>query len=289
MATTNVCEDCHTNVAFAPVARVDHLQVLGACASCHDGATAMGKDAGHIASGDTCDNCHTTGGWTPANFEHDNVTAGCASCHNGVDSLGRPATHISTTNVCEDCHSVVAFAPVIRVDHAQVVGTCSGCHDGTTAVGKHAAHLPTTGECSTCHSTDAFVPSQFDHGNVAAGTCAGCHNGSTSTGKPADHFTTDMSCDTCHTRDVWTPLSFRHGSANYPGDHGARLACGDCHTSNAEALPWPFPAYAPDCAGCHASDYRPEPHRNAPVSQLRDCSGACHQASPEHSVSGREW
>jgi len=67
------------------------------------------------------------------------------------------------------------------------------------------------------------------------------------------------------------------------------LQCNDCHTSNAQAVPWPFPAYAPDCAACHASDYRPGPHRNASVSQLRDCAGSCHQSSPEHSVNSREW
>jgi hypothetical protein len=149
--------------------------------------------------------------------------------------------------------------------------------------------LATTAECSVCHSTAAFVPSQFDHSNVTPGTCSSCHNGTTSTGKPTNHFATQLECDTCHTRDAWTPLTFTHSSPNYPGDHAARLTCTDCHASNAQAVSWQFPAYAPDCAACHASDYKPGPHRNASVSQLRDCAGSCHQSSPEHSVRSRDW
>ena len=110
-----------------------------------------------------------------------------------------------------------------------------------------------------------------------------------STGKPAGHFGTQLECDTCHTRDAWTPLTFEHSSPSYPGNHRVALTCADCHTSNQQTVPWQFPAYAPDCAACHASDYKPDPHRNATVSALRDCAGSCHQSSPEHSVNSREW
>jgi hypothetical protein len=156
------------------------------------------------------------------------------------------------------------------------------------ATGKHAAHITTTNVCEDCHTTAAWTPANFNHDNIS-GNCVSCHNGTTSTGKPTNHFGTQLECDTCHSRTAWTPLTFLHSSANYPGDHVARLTCMDCHTSNAEIVPWQFPAYAPDCAACHASDYRPDPHRNASVSELRDCAGSCHQSSPEHSVRSREW
>jgi hypothetical protein len=211
------------------------------------------------------------------------------SCHNNVDSVGKPPTHIQTTDVCEDCHTVVTFAPVARVDHAQVVGVCSSCHNGTTATGKYVGHIQTTAECDVCHSTTAWIPSTFDHSNVTAGTCSSCHNGTTATGKGIGHFITQLECDHCHSRDFWTPLTFTHQSATYPGDHRVSLQCNDCHTTNAQPVPWPFPVYAPDCAACHASDYEPGPHKNATVSQLRDCAGTCHQSTPEHSVSQREW
>ncbi|MCP5069417.1 MAG: hypothetical protein GY946_22860 [bacterium] len=46
---------------------------------------------------------------------------------------------------------------------------------------------------------------------------------------------------------------------------------------------WPSPAYQPDCAGCHASDFEQDEHKKVQsprqyytVSELRDCSGSCH-------------
>ena len=56
----------------------------------------------------------------------------------------------------------------------------------------------------------------------------------------------------------------------------------DCHTSNAEVVPWPFPAYQPDCAGCRANDYEPDEHTkfdnvDYTVDELRDCASACHE------------
>jgi hypothetical protein len=79
------------------------------------------------------------------------------------------------------------------------------------------------------------------------------------------------------------PIIFRHTSADYPGDHRSSVTCNDCHTSNSQTVAWPNAAYAPDCAACHANDYRSGPHRkyqnpdaNYTVSELRDCAGACH-------------
>ena len=47
-------------------------------------------------------------------------------------------------------------------------------------------------------------------------------------------------------------------------------------------MQWQFPAYQPDCAGCHANDFKPEHKKvDSPtvfytVAELRDCTGACH-------------
>ena len=38
-ATTAACGDCHSTMAWQPVLRVDHADVLGSCATCHDGKT----------------------------------------------------------------------------------------------------------------------------------------------------------------------------------------------------------------------------------------------------------
>jgi hypothetical protein len=71
-------------------------------------------------------------------------------------------------------------------------------------------------------------------------------------------------------------------SPNYPGDHRATVLCLDCHTTNRDAVTWRTPAYQPDCAGCHAGNYRSDPHDKTlqnvkyTVSELRDCTGSCH-------------
>lgn len=81
---------------------------------------------------------------------------------------------------------------------------------------------------------------------------------------------------------AWMPDTFRHTSPAYP-DHGAGVDCMGCHTSNSETVTRSSPAYMPDCAGCHATDFKPAPHKKTEspttlytVSELKDCTGACH-------------
>jgi hypothetical protein len=67
----------------------------------------------------------------------------------------------------------------------------------------------------------------------------------------------------------------------YPGDHRVSLTCVRCHASNTDAATWPTPAYKPDCAGCHAGDFKAGSHTKYgnvryTAGELRNCSGACH-------------
>lgn len=280
--TTNICEDCHNTFSFIPANRVDHSQVLGSCASCHNNSIAQGKPADHIRSSQQCDDCHTTNSWEGAVFDHANVTGNCFSCHNGSTATGKNAQHIGSTNTCEDCHSTVTFAPVTHVDHGAVIGSCNSCHNGQLATGKPVDHIPTTAQCDSCHNTNNWDAVAFDHQNVA-GTCDSCHNSTTATGKPGTHFQTNQQCDTCHRTNAWLPDIFVHSSPNFPNGHRGNFECADCHQGNAEANAWRFPAYQPDCAGCHANDYEADEHlktvsppQRYSVSELRDCAGSCH-------------
>jgi len=61
------------------------------------------------------------------------------------------------------------------------------------------------------------------------------------------------------------------------------VSCNACHTTNSEVMAWPFAAYKPDCAGCHASRFKPGEHKKIAsptvyytVGELKDCSGSCH-------------
>jgi len=176
----------------------------------------------------------------------------------------------------------VTFAGA-RMNHTGIVSGCATCHNGTTALGKPARHIATTAPCETCHkSTVTFAGARMDHTRITA-ACATCHNGTTATGKPPRHFITTQPCELCHRTIAWTPVLYRHTSPRYP-DHGRTLECISCHTANAQTIPWKSAAFQPDCAGCHAPDYRPMPHVKFQrpvtmyytVAELRDCSGACH-------------
>jgi hypothetical protein len=67
-----------------------------------------------------------------------------------------------------------------------------------------------------------------------------------------------------------------------PLDHRGSLDCTDCHQGNSPVVSWSAPAYQPDCAGCHAQDYRPGEDDHNGLSADRDC-GQCHQ------IGRNEW
>ena len=67
-STTNRCDSCHRVTTWASVDRVDHLEVLGLCTSCHNGQRAPGKPFDHIQTNDNCDSCHRTTAWIPTVF-----------------------------------------------------------------------------------------------------------------------------------------------------------------------------------------------------------------------------
>lgn len=275
--TNAACDQCHDTRRFAG-ARYDHSGITpGGCTQCHNGAMAKGKPGNHVRTNSACDACHSTRAWRPATFDHGMVTPGtCGTCHQ------KPANHVITTAPCDSCHRTSAWRPA-RFDHSTVTpGTCGSCHNGSTATGKPANHVMTTASCDTCHRTSAWLPATFSHATVVPGSCATCHNGSNATGKPASHFVTSRACDACHTTTRWTPAtSYSHTSALFPGQHNSSVTCRQCHTGNSETVAWPYATYRPDCAGCHANRYKPDPHKKSDgtrytVLELRNCAGSCH-------------
>ena len=162
-------------------------------------------------------------------------------------------------------------------------GSCMTCHNGRTAPGKPANHLPTNLSCDSCHRTTAWKPATFTHNAVAPGSCLTCHNGQTVSGKSASHFVTTRSCDACHRTTAWRPVNrYDHLSPAYK-QHNTSVTCTSCHTTNSETIAWKFSAYKPDCAGCHASRFKPDAHKKVEspailytAAELKDCSGSCH-------------
>ena len=206
IATTEACYACHTPLAWLPLVRVDHTQVLGACASCHNGSIATGKGSRHLPASSACDTCHTTNAWTPARFDHAAVTPhSCTSCHNAVRAIGMPRTHIPTAQPCDSCHGTLAWSPV-KVDHARLSASCATCHNNVGAVGFSPGHLRTQLDCARCHAYPDWSVVSFRHtssrypGGHAKLSCVGCHTAGTEE-PPYTSATGAGRCAGCHAKD----------------------------------------------------------------------------------------
>ena len=277
--TAAECSDCHTSRSWLP-ARMDHASATEPCATCHNFGFAEGKPPLHPQSTNACEDCHNTLTWAGAGFDHSGVTGDCFTCHNGVEARGKEQGHVASSNECQLCHSTRRWVPA-GFDHSGVTAGCVTCHNGMDARGKEQGHVASSDECQLCHSTRQWRPAGFDHSEIT-GNCSSCHDGNTATGMDPGHFMTQLDCNTCHSTASWGNADYDH-VGNYPGDHRGSVDCRDCHTGNSAVVAWPSPGYQPDCAGCHASDYREGPHKKHEnpdvrysVSELRDCTGACH-------------
>ena len=237
----------------------------------------------------TCEECHRGGLFTGAPTR-------CGSCHDGTGfraQTSKDFAHIFSTEDCDDCHLLNAWVPS-RLDHGAVRGSCFSCHNGITAQGKHATHTTSSNFCELCHSSGRWLPARFDHFGIS-GSCRTCHADDV----PAGHFPTTADCFACHSTTRWSPtIPFRHTSPNYPGDHAGNLDCVRCHEGNTDVVIYQRPDLAGYCAGCHASDFQRDKHRNKQtgqlytVEELRDCSASCHvedNGRPEHRVSDGDW
>lgn len=289
--TAAPCGQCHkSNLSWAG-AKFDHAAVApGTCTSCHNGSKAPGKpnDARHQGVTASCDTCHSTSTWLGARFNHAGVSPGtCTTCHNGTKAVGKPNNCAHQHNAqCDQCHSTTTFFGA-RFNHTVagvVPGTCATCH-GTGGCAQTKVPVPHyAGSCDNCHNTNTFVGAKFDHSAVTPGTCATCHGtgGTAKTKVPVPHFS--GSCDLCHTTTAFIPnKSYTHISAFYK-PHNAGVTCYQCHTTRTNVANWPSSTYKPDCAGCHATRYKPDEHKKTEVptkilytvSELRNCAGSCH-------------
>jgi hypothetical protein len=134
----------------AAAERFDHRGVAaGQCLSCHNGQLAIGRPAKHYGQRLSCDSCHRSTAWRPAQFTHPANTAGqCANCHNGVDATPRPGNHFITVRACDSCHRPVAWTPV-RYQHLSPAYQA----------------LPDRTTCVSCHITNGEVIPRQMHGN----------------------------------------------------------------------------------------------------------------------------
>ena len=264
IATSNMCQACHSPVGFNVVSFVDHAEVFGNCSDCHDGVIATGKSANHVATTQECSDCHNTTSFVLLNpdgtFDHTNITGGCSTCHNGTvatgtDSDPSPTGHPSVSVECNACHTTATFKtpfPNHSDQNVVVPGTCgqAGCHDGQSVMsdgaaitGKNSAPNPhpdtgnITQACDVCHNTDTFnMGGVFDHGVLARHpiACSSCHDGLSATGKIQGHIPTapGSDCSNCHNTST-----FVGGFVDHTSSAVTSQSCTDCHDG---AHTWSF-------------------------------------------------
>jgi len=158
----------HRNVACADCHRNGYAGTPRACYSCHKADYDATNDPKHSSAGfpTTCENCHTTSGWTGASFDHSKTAF--------------PLTGAHRTVACADCH---------KNGYAGTPRDCYSCHkadyDSTNDPNHAAAGFPTA--CQNCHSTTSWDGASFDHDALYFPIYSGRHKGTWS------------SCATCHT------------------------------------------------------------------------------------------
>ena len=280
IATSNLCQGCHTPQGAAIIPFVDHQEVFGNCSECHNGTTAIGKSEFHTPTNAECDNCHNTTSFLQlqldGGFDHSNITRGCNGCHNGTVATGKTLSildggrHPNTNSECGSCHTTASFLNAYP-DHTgpDVVGagiTCDSCHvaDGTgLATGQIDGHPITNVDCDICHSTATFsLGGVFNHHVIdsAVQPCESCHNDNNSINAPGKgsavptHLATSADCGSCHNTESFAGAFIDH--TDIVSDCGVACHIAD-GSGSASGMPLATPFYEhmptnKDCSNCHA-------------------------------------
>jgi hypothetical protein len=233
------CEKCHTPSGPQGTAKLTGL-AFGSCKDCH-------QDPHRGGFAQTCESCHTTGGWgavrMPASFDHSktdfpllgkHIAVGCAECHSGGD-FKKTLAHAQ----CMDCHRPDPHQGQFR-EHAGGV-ECASCHTvegfkpSTFGVEEHAAsRYPLLGKhagvaCGDCH-TPAGTATKY---KIAFGRCLDCHSDEHRGQFAAAPY--GNRCEDCHGFEGYRPAEFSladHQKTRFAleGSHLA-VPCADCHTT----------------------------------------------------------
>ena len=277
------CEQCHNFDNWFGV-KFDHLKYTGfaltgvhaslICTACHIGNRFKGTPSdcvgchlrdfqkttnpNHVTFNfpQTCQTCHGTNAWQPANFDHNSVgfplTGGhanrqCTQCHvNGNYNLNSAACNTchmkdynGTTNPnhlqakfptsCQQCHSIISWGNA-TFNHSATGFALTGAHQ----------NLP----CTQCHVNGNY--------NLNSKLCSTCHmkdyNGTTDPNHVQAGFPT--TCDSCHSTVSWSGATFNHSSTGFPltGAH-TNLPCSQCHINGNYKLT------SAACVTCHLTDF----------------------------------
>jgi len=273
------CADCHVNN--------NYNLTQTSCVSCHLKNFQNANNPNHVQGGfpQTCEACHSTSAWQPAQFDHNKT------------KFTLTGSHTVPPRTCADCH--------INNNYNLTQTTCVSCHqqdynNAKQPVDHVAAGLPLT--CETCHDTVNWMNGKFDHaqtGWVLTGShtvppraCADCHvNGNYKLNQktcvtchqqdynnavsPVNHIQAGLplTCETCHDTVAWTDGKFDHTQTGWPltGSHTVPpRQCADCHVNNNYKL------NNTACVTCHLTDFNNTNNPNHAQAGFPQTCEVCH-------------
>ena len=271
VATTNLCQACHTTFGFDVILFTDHQEIFGNCSECHNGVLAVGKSEYHVTTNAECNECHNTTSFLElepdGSYDHSSISRPCSGCHNNAVAIGKHEAHIETTGECNRCHSTLGFVPAY-FDHDAIdftVTPCVSCHDGDgpgiSTVGKTPTHPATSDNCQVCHNTITFdLGGNFNHNVIDDEViqCVACHDGNhvaagargmTDTTVHTTATAGGVDCGNCH-----NTVDFANAFVDHTSDAVTLNRCDFCH-NGADATGVPSPNHVPltteDCSDCH--------------------------------------
>ncbi|MGC2324527.1 MAG: hypothetical protein WA463_17975, partial [Terriglobales bacterium] len=252
--TTVACSQCHLNNNY-------NLTVT-TCVSCHLKDFQGTTNPSHTQQGfaQTCETCHNTTAWQPAQFDHSksgfpltgaHATTSCAQCH--VNN-----NYNITNTACASCHQTDYNNAVNPVNHVQLAfpTTCQNCHDTVSWINGKFDHTSTgfaltgthaTTPCAQCHVSNNY--------NITNTACVSCHQNDYNIAvSPVNHVQLAFpnTCQNCHDTVVWTNGKFDHSTTGWTltGTH-ATTPCAQCHVNNNYTLT----SANTVCSSCHQNDY----------------------------------
>ena len=262
--TSVQCAQCHTNNNYS-LTTADT-----ACVNCHLKDFNGANNPNHVSNNfaQTCEVCHNTAAWQPAQFDHSksgfpltgyhaNPAVTCVMCH-----VNNNYNLTSANTACVSCHQQDYNTATTPVNHIQLgfPTTCQQCHDtvlwtdgkfdhSTTGWPLTGFHLTST-QCSQCHINNNY---NLTSANT---TCVGCHQQDYNTATtPINHVQLGFptTCQQCHDTVLWTDGKFDHSTTGWPltGFHLTSTQCAQCHINNNYNLTSANTA----CVSCHQQDY----------------------------------
>jgi len=273
------CTDCHANNIFNLTST--------ACVTCHMKDFQNTTNPNHVAGGfaQTCETCHTTSAWQPAQFDHSKSAFPLTGSHT-VPPRQCTDCHVNnnyniTNTTCISCHQNDYNKATTPVPHSGFPTTCQQCHDtvqwtdgkfdhSTTGFTLTGMHTVPPRQCTDCHVNNNY--------SLNTGACVSCHlkdyQGTTNPNHVTANF--PQTCDSCHNTTSWLNATFNHNSTGFPltGMHTVPpRQCTDCHVNNNYNL------NTAACVSCHLKDYQGTTNPNHVTANFPQTCDSCHNTT----------